>query len=178
MPGSDSPSRTDRPWGLGGRAEPIDPDLLPSDPSEPSSTHHPLHIRRVRQRDVLVCVAVGGFVGTLARYGATEMWPTSTHGFPLTTFLINTSGAFALGLLLTVILEHFGQARRLQPLLCTGFLGSWTTMSGFALECDALAVHGDVALSASYAVATLSIGLMAAWTGMSLGRALAMRVQP
>src|SRR5947207_6810375 len=82
---------------------PIDPDLAPDDPGEPSPTHHPLvHVDRTRHTDVLAAVGAGGFLGALGRYELGLAWPTPAGHFQSTTFTINISGAFVLGLVLTL----------------------------------------------------------------------------
>ena len=44
-------------------------------------------------------VAVGGALGSVARYGAYRMWPSSPGGWPVPTFTVNLVGSFAIGLL-------------------------------------------------------------------------------
>jgi CrcB protein len=151
---------------------PIDPDLAPDDPSTPGSTHRPatFGIHRTDPR-VLGWIAIGGFAGTLARYGVVVAFPTASGVFPWTTFTINTSGAFLLGLVLTVILERRPQAPRfIRPLACVGFLGAWTTMSTLALECDLLTKDRHAIVAVTYLVATLVSGITAAALGLAIGR--------
>ena len=118
---------------------PIDPDLSPGDPGEPSVGHHAgPTVHRAREPRVLAAIAVGGFVGTLARYGVGLVWKSPGGHFPWAIFTINASGSFLLGLILTMLLEKPREDRYLRPLLCVGFLGSWTTMSTFAVGSDLL----------------------------------------
>ena len=150
---------------------PIDPDLAPDDPSTPASTHRPatpvLHRRDPR---ILGSIALGGFAGTVARYGVARAFPTAVGGFPWATFVINTSGAFLLGLLLTLILERWRVSRYLRPVTCVGLLGAWTTMSTLAFEADVLAKDGHADVAAAYLVATLVAGLAATSFGIAIGR--------
>lgn len=70
--------RIDRLGRVFGRDDllPIDPDLAPDDPSTPASTHRPatpvLHRRDPR---ILGSIALGGFAGTVARYGVARAFP-------------------------------------------------------------------------------------------------------
>lgn len=153
---------------------PVDPDLLPGDPGEPSWSHHPIrHVHRGRRRDVIGFIAFGGFLGTVARFAVTLAWPTARNGFPWSTCAINISGAFLIGVVLTAVLEGLVSWRRAQPLFCTGFLGSWTTMSSFAMASDLLVGHGFPGTALAYVVVTTAIGLLATWGGMRVGRSLA-----
>ncbi len=150
---------------------PVDPDLAPDDPSAPSATHRPATVG-FHRRDprILAPIAAGGFAGTLARYEVSRAFPTAAGAFPWTTFAINTSGAFFLGLILAAILERWRAPRYVRPLTCVGFLGAWTTMSTLALEADLLARDGHAGVAATYLLATLFAGLAATGLGIAIGR--------
>jgi fluoride exporter len=150
---------------------PIDPDLAPDDPGEPSETHHPtVHVHRARQLDVVAAVAAGGFLGALGRYELALAWPTGSGRFPWTTFTINVSGAFVLGLVLTVLLERIGPTRYVRPFFCVGVLGAWTTMSTFGVETDLLLRGGHVMTAIVYVLATLLVGNAVSSVGMAIAR--------
>ena len=154
---------------------PVDPDLAPDDPGEPSSTHRPGRRRRSRQPLVLAAIAAGGFLGALARFEVSEAWPTPAPHFPWATFVINTSGALFLALVLTMLLGRPAAWPYARPLVCVGFTGSWTTMSTFALEADLLAKHGRIGAAALYVAATVVAGLLCAGIGIATGRRLQRR---
>ncbi|MCW2673506.1 MAG: crcB3 [Frankiales bacterium] len=121
---------------------------------------------------VLAAVFVGGCVGTLARYEVTETWSTPAHHFPWATFAINSSGAFALALLLVLVLEVLPPSTYLRPLLGTGFCGAWTTFSSIVASADQLIAHGHARLGASYVVSSAVAGLAAAFVGLVVGRSI------
>jgi fluoride exporter len=150
---------------------PIDPDLDPSDPGEPSKRHEPCR-RQVRRAHpaILGSIAIGGFLGALARYGVGLALPAPSSGFPLGTFVVNTSGAFAIGLVLTTILERFAHTTVARPFLCVGFLGAWTTVSTVASDSVLLAREGRMLVAAGYVAATLVCGVPAAACGIRIGR--------
>ena len=113
---------------------------------------HPLHV------SVLLAVALGGAVGAVARHALT-MAGSDDAGFPLTTFTVNVVGAFLLGLL-----PASGWVRRhplLPPLLGTGVLGGFTTMSAWSEQTRALVASGQVATAGGYAVGTLAAAVAA-----------------
>lgn len=150
---------------------PIDPDLSPEDPGEPSLLHHPVpHVHRARQLAVLGAIAAGGFIGALARYEVSIAWKAPSGELPWATWAINTSGAFFIGFVLTVLLRKARSAGSLRPFLCTGLLGAWTTMSTFAVETDLLLKDGQWGVAVGYVCATVVAGLTFTWAGIAVGR--------
>ena len=126
----------------------------------------------MRQFDVLAAVGAGGFLGALGRYELGLAWPTPAGHFPWTTFTINISGAFLLGLVLTLLLERVGSTRFgfVRPFFCVGVLGAWTTMSTFAVEGDLLIKDGHRPTALLYVLATLVFGVAATWLGVGMAR--------
>jgi CrcB protein len=118
-------------------------------------------------------VFTGGFVGGLARYVVTLAWPAPPYSFPWATFLVNTSGAFALALLLVLVIDVLPPTTCLRPALGTGFLGAFTTFSSVATAVDQLVVYKQADTAAIYLVASTAAGLSAASFGLLLGRAVA-----
>jgi len=118
----------------------------------------------------VAAVAVGGFIGALGRYELALAWPTASGHFPWATFTINVSGAFLLGLVLTLLLERVGASRYMRPFFCVGVLGAWTTMSTFAVEDDLLIKDGHVAIAIAYVVATVVVGLAATLVCVAVAR--------
>ncbi len=165
-------SRFERLWRALGRDDrlPIDPDLAPEDPGEPSVEHHPSQRRRRRDPRELVAIGFGGVLGTAARYGVDRAWPTPHGAFPAATLVVNASGALALGVVLTLILERGTPVRYLRAFACVGFLGAWTTMSTLATEADLLVRSGDAALALGYVAASLVAGIAAVAAGIAIGR--------
>ncbi|MGH8996804.1 MAG: fluoride efflux transporter FluC [Acidimicrobiales bacterium] len=152
---------------------PVDPDLAPDDPGEPSRTHvRAAPVARWRRLDVLGAILAGGFLGALARDQAELAWVTAPGRFPWATFTVNTSGALFLGVVLTLLLKHPGRFRHGRPFLCVGFAGAWTTMSTLALQSDLLAKDAHLSTGLAYVAATVVVGIAAAWAGIVAGRRL------
>jgi fluoride exporter len=155
---------------------PIDPDLSPSDSGEPSVAHRAgPTVHRARDHRVLAAIAIGGFVGTLARYGVGLAWESPASQFPWAIFTINASGSFLLGLIFTTLLEKPREDRYLRPLLCVGFLGSWTTMSTFAVGSDLLVRAHRPLTAIVYMAVTVLVGLTLTWLGICTARIAATR---
>ncbi len=130
--------------------------------------------RRPRRADprVLVAIAVGAMGGATARYELARWISVPTGGFPWPTFWTNVSGAFVLGALLVVLIERYPPARFARAFAGTGFLGAYTTFSTFSVETDVLVKDGHLVTAAAYVVASLAVGLAAAWLGITVGRAV------
>lgn len=115
-------------------------------------------------------VAAAGAAGALARYGLTSL--VGRRSFPWATLGINVSGAFLLGLLVAVA-EARGWSQDVTAPLAIGFLGAYTTFSTFAYEGLSLGRADRLAEAAAYLVASVVLGVAAAWAGFRAGGALA-----
>lgn len=84
-------------------------------------------------------IAAGAALGANARY-LISLWATARLGpaFPYATWIVNTTGSFALGFLLALIAARVPISTELRLLLAIGFLGSFTTFSTYAVESIAL----------------------------------------
>jgi CrcB protein len=111
--------------------------------------------------NVLV-IGVGGFVGAVARYGI-AVWIGQRWGrsFPLGTFVINVSGSFLIGLLMTLMAERFTENPQWRLLLVVGFLGAYTTFSTFEYETGALLKDGEWLFAGLNVVLSVIVGFAA-----------------
>ncbi|HZR15412.1 MAG TPA: fluoride efflux transporter CrcB [Acidimicrobiia bacterium] len=113
-------------------------------------------------------LVVAGAAGALARYLLDGFVQDRTAGaFPWGTFVINVSGAFALGLLTGAALYHgFPSTPRI--VLGTGFCGAYTTFSTFTFESVRL-LEEDARTEALLNVAgNLVVAVAAAAAGLAL----------
>jgi CrcB protein len=124
-----------------------------------------------RRRDprVVAAVALGGGLGAPARYGISVAVHITPGSFPWGTFWVNISGSLALGFVVALVLRRFPGTRYLRPFVATGFLGSYTTYSTFAVETDLLLRNGRIGVALAYVAGSLVAGLAAAWAGGRLG---------
>jgi CrcB protein len=143
---------------------PIDPDV------EPENDYASRWPRLAP--GVLLVVFIGGVLGGLARYGIGRAAPPRSDGFPWDIFVINLSGAFALALLLVLLLEVFPPNRYARPAFGTGFIGAFTTFSSLATATDHLLAHGHPVVAIAYTFGSLFGGLAAALLGLACGRAI------
>jgi CrcB protein len=132
----------------------------------------PRLIETLRERwDVLLVIAAGGALGSLARWGTAELLPHTASRFPWSTFAVNVLGSFTLGVLMVFVLEVWPPTRYVRPFWGVGVLGGFTTFSTFMFDTHALATSGEVVLTVVYAVASVALMLVAVATGVFLARA-------
>jgi CrcB protein len=126
---------------------------------------------RRSDRAVRLCaVAVGGALGTLARYAVSRALAGDSLGFPWPTFVVNVAGSLLLGVLITLLVERWPPTRFLRAFAAVGFCGGFTTFSTMVVEAAQRGQHGRVGLATVYLAVSLIAGLLAAATGIGLAR--------
>jgi fluoride exporter len=126
----------------------------------------------VRRRDVLAVIALGGALGSLARWGLAEALPHGSAEFPWATFITNVSGCFLIGLLMVFVIEVWPPSRYLRPFLGVGVLGGYTTFSTCTLDTRALLVSGNPRLAGVYLFGSLAVGFTCVWLAVFAARGL------
>jgi len=120
--------------------------------------------------NMILLVAIGGAVGSIARYLMASSIQTATAWeFPIGTVLVNILGCFLIGILYVLLVARPDPRQDLRALLMVGVMGGFTTFSSFSLETVTLAMNGH------YTSATLNvvISVAACLVGTVLGIALA-----
>lgn len=113
-------------------------------------------------------VAVCGGLGAVARFAVDGLVEQRLPGeYPWGTLVVNLSGCFLLGLF-----TGLGASHRVQLLLGTATLGSYTTFSTWMLESHRSAQDGEPGLAWRSVVIALAAGLAAVALGRVVGRAL------
>jgi CrcB protein len=118
-------------------------------------------------------VALGGALGSTARYGLDRLIESrSSSLFPWSTFAINVSGCFLIGMITALLVERHHLPAWLRIGLVVGVVGGYTTFSTFAQEALDLDEIHHIAVSAAYLVGSVGLGMAAVYAGTMLGRAL------
>jgi CrcB protein len=121
----------------------------------------------------VLCIAAGASLGANLRYAVTlwsvQRWGTS---FPYGTLMINVLGSFLVGIVLTWATTKGAMTEATKLFLVTGFLGGFTTFSTFSYESLSLAANSDWHYPVLYVGGSVGLGILAAFAGMAVGRAL------
>lgn len=118
-----------------------------------------------------VLVALGAAIGTPARFFISGVVARRFgETFPWGTLVVNVSGCAIMG-----VVAAFAKKEGLSPdsetwlLAATGFLGSYTTVSSFALQTGALVRDGERRPAVGYVLLSLALCLAAVASGFAAG---------
>jgi CrcB protein len=116
-------------------------------------------------------ISFGAVLGANARY-LVGMWSVERFslGFPIGTLLVNVTGSFILGFLLTALDGRLPLPSDLRYFLGVGFLGAYTTFSSFSVESLILLREGNMVFGIGNILANNIFGLTAALLGFFLAR--------
>jgi CrcB protein len=118
-------------------------------------------------------IGAGGFVGAITRY-IVAVWIGQRWGrsFPLGTFVINVSGSFLIGLLMTLMAERFIENPQWRLFLVIGFLGAYTTFSTFEYETGALIRDSEWLYASLNVIGSVIVGFIALKLGEVLAKSI------
>ncbi|HEX5227870.1 MAG TPA: fluoride efflux transporter CrcB [Bryobacteraceae bacterium] len=116
--------------------------------------------------DKVLVVFGGAGLGGLARYLA-GTWIMQKYGgrFPLGTFMINVTGSFLIGVLMTLLTERFQPHPNWRLFLVVGVLGGYTTFSSFEYETYQAVRDGAHWMGLLYVAASVVLGYFGVWLG-------------
>ena len=115
---------------------------------------------------MLFAIALGGAVGTLARYGVGGLAQRFSATFPLSTLAINVAGSLLLGFLMRWLLGTTASPE-LRAGLTIGLCGGFTTFSTFSYETARLIESGSWGRAAAYVALSVLGSLLATFAGFA-----------
>ena len=122
---------------------------------------------------VLLGAAVGGLaryvIGTAVLQRFTARFPENV--FPLGTMVVNVTGCFLIGVLMTLFVERGDPNPNLRLLLVTGVLGGYTTFSSFAWESFEAVDKEQIWIGLANITLSVVLGYLAVWCGSLVARA-------
>jgi CrcB protein len=120
-----------------------------------------------------IVVFLGGGIGAVVRFVvATWIGQRWGRSFPVGTFVINVSGSFLIGFLMTVMAELFIENPQWRLFLVVGGLGGYTTFSTFQYETGQLVFDGEIAYAALNIILSVTAGFIALKLGDMIGKIL------
>ncbi len=154
--------RTARLWQRAGAELPVNSDV------EVARTVAGVSVMIRIRPSYLGLAALGGALGSAARFGmttASPTWRTVSAG----TVVVNLLGPFLLGLLLQWLAQgvETPHRRALRLMLGVGFLGALTSYAQLALDTVVVSEHGHPLLALTYAAVTIALGAAAVWLGIT-----------
>ncbi|WP_188261332.1 fluoride efflux transporter CrcB [Azospirillum tabaci] len=121
----------------------------------------------------LAAVAVGGAVGSMARYllmTAVGQWLGTQ--FPYGTLVVNAVGCFTMGVLAELAALAWSPSPELRALLMVGVLGGFTTFSSFTLDVGLLVERNALPAAAGYILASMVLTIAGFFAGLAVARSL------
>ncbi len=121
---------------------------------------------------VALYVALGGALGSVARYLLSVAVQSRAGSFPVATLAINISGSLLLGFLIRYTMETPSVGAEMRLMLTTGFCGGYTTFSTFSFETARLIEDGEYDRAVWYVLLSVIVSLAATFAGFSIARGL------
>jgi CrcB protein len=116
--------------------------------------------------DRYLAVMLGAGLGGLARFVAgTAIMQRYGGAFPLGTVVINITGSFLIGLMMTLLTERWQVHPNWRLFLVTGVLGGYTTFSSFEYETLQAMRRGGAGMALLNVVGSVALGYAAVWLG-------------
>lgn len=122
----------------------------------------------------IIYIAAGSGIGGVARFLLTRVIQehAGNAAFPWGTFAVNVIGCFAIGLIYGLLDRGFSLSPEMKAFLTVGLCGGFTTFSTFVHENHLLFGSSGFPTVALYAGASFTIGLLLAYAGHWVARAI------
>lgn len=122
---------------------------------------------------LLIAIFLGGGTGSVLRYCVQMMLHERIvpYSFPWATFTVNILGSFLIGLFYTLS-ARFNLSTEVRLLLTTGLCGGFTTFSTFSNDGLILIKQEFYGMFALYTLLSITLGVLAAFTGGAFGRCI------
>ena len=121
----------------------------------------------------IILIAAGGAIGAVMRYGLSNgVHSVLGRDFPYGTLTVNVLGSLLIGFFYITFLEKALLGPEWRAFIIVGILGAFTTFSTFSLETFNLIESGEITRAILNMVISVSVCLMAAWSGILIARML------
>ena len=118
-------------------------------------------------------VGIGGALGSILRFWVGG-YVSNRLGvrFPYGTFLINCTGSFLVGFMVTLLAGRAHWSSNWRYLIPIGFIGGYTTFSTFELETFRSFQDGEILIAGLNVALSVVIGFVSVWLGVIAGRTI------
>ena len=123
---------------------------------------------------VLLAIAIGGGIGSLARhYVSSAIYQATGATFPYGIFVVNVLGGLIMGIIVELGALKLNYSPEMRAFMTTGILGGFTTFSTFSLDAALLIERGDWVGALLYMVGSVVLSVAALFAGLWLVRVAA-----
>jgi len=119
----------------------------------------------------LLCVFIGGGIGSCLRYSFSLFIPVKEGSFPIPTLMANLLSCLIIGLLIGCFSRILISDNQ-KLLLVTGFCGGFSTFSTFGAEIQELLRLGNYTIVISYVLISVLLGVALVFLGLTLSGAM------
>jgi CrcB protein len=119
---------------------------------------------------IILAIGTGSFIGGILRYLLSQFLQAKVaSSFPYGTLAVNIIGCFLIGVVFGFV-DRGNLSNDWKLFLATGLLGGFTTFSAFSIETLALFREGQTLSAFAYIAASVLVGLLATFIGVSMTR--------
>ena len=124
------------------------------------------------QWGILLAVAFGGAIGSVARYLVAGALQPAGAQFNWGILWVNVLGGFVMGLIVEASALKLNLSPEMRAFLTVGILGGFTTFSTFSLDSVLLLQRGAYAAAAGYIGGSVILSILALFVGLYVVRAI------
>ncbi len=117
----------------------------------------------------ILFISVGAVFGAVLRHYVSIVFASLTiFGFSWGILACNAIGSFLLGMFIESSAKIFNLSQEIRFLIVTGFLGSFTTFSTFAMETVLMLNKSQYIMAFTYIFISVALSIIALYAGLNI----------